>query len=57
MTKLSEREWAVLTALWETGGATLGELSDALRPDTRLEPEHRADLPHPDGGQGAGVHR
>lgn len=34
MTKLSEREWAVLTALWETGGATLGELSDALRPDT-----------------------
>ncbi len=34
MTKLSEREWAVLTALWSTGGATLGELSDALRPDT-----------------------
>lgn len=34
MTKLSDREWAVLAALWESGGATLGELSDALRPNT-----------------------
>lgn len=28
--KLSEREWTVLDALWETGGATLGELTQAL---------------------------
>lgn len=34
MTKLSEREWTVLAALWATGGAPLGELADALRPDT-----------------------
>lgn len=34
MTKLSEREWTVLTALWKSGGATLGDLTEALRPDT-----------------------
>lgn len=34
MTKLSEREWTVLTALWDTGGAELGGLVEALRPDT-----------------------
>lgn len=34
MTKLSERERTVLEALWATGGAPLGELADALRPDT-----------------------
>lgn len=34
MDKLSDREWAVLGALWETGGAELGELVDALRPTT-----------------------
>lgn len=32
--KLSEREWTVLGALWETGGAELGELVDTLRPVT-----------------------
>ena len=34
MTKLSEREWTVMAALWETGGAELGELAEQLRPDT-----------------------
>lgn len=34
MTKLSEREWTVLGALWNTGGATLGELTGALRETT-----------------------
>lgn len=34
MTKLSEREWTVLAALWETGGAALGEVAEVLRPDT-----------------------
>lgn len=32
--KLSEREWTVLDALWASGGATLGELTQALREDT-----------------------
>lgn len=30
MTKLSEREWMVLGALWESGGAALSELTQAL---------------------------
>lgn len=34
MTKLSEREWTVLTALWRSGGAALGELVELLRPET-----------------------
>lgn len=34
MTTLSEREWTVLDALWDSGGATLGELSELLRPAT-----------------------
>lgn len=34
MSKLSEREWTVLEALWESGGAELGELVERLRPDT-----------------------
>lgn len=32
--KLSEREWTVLNALWETGGAELGALVNQLYPDT-----------------------
>ncbi len=32
--KLSEREWQVLNVLWEQGGANLGDVVDALRPDT-----------------------
>lgn len=28
--KLSEREWTVLNALWETGGAELGTLVSEL---------------------------
>lgn len=31
---ISEREWTVLDALWETDGAELGALVDRLRPDT-----------------------
>jgi len=31
---LSEREWAVLDALWESGGAELGALAARLRPAT-----------------------
>ena len=34
MTKLSEREWMVLGALWKSGGATLGALTEALYPET-----------------------
>lgn len=32
--KLSEREWTVLNALWETGGAELGALVSALYEET-----------------------
>ena len=31
---LSEREWMVLRALWETGGAELGTLVQQLQPET-----------------------
>ncbi len=31
---LSEREWTVLDALWDSGGAELGTLVEALRPRT-----------------------
>ena len=34
MAKLSEREWMVLDKLWESGGAALGELVQALYPET-----------------------
>ena len=34
MTKLSEREWTVLSALWESCGAELGELVQLLHPET-----------------------
>ena len=34
MDKLSDREWTVLDALWQTGGAELGQLVEALRPHT-----------------------
>lgn len=34
MFKLSDREWAVLNALWESGGAELGDLVEALYPST-----------------------
>ncbi len=31
--KLSEREWTVLRALWETGGAELGTVVQRLQPE------------------------
>ncbi len=34
MANLSDREWTVLTALWASGGSTLGELTEALRTET-----------------------
>lgn len=34
MANLSDREWTVLTALWDRGGDTLGGLTEALRPET-----------------------
>lgn len=34
MADLSDREWTVLSALWASGGDTLGGLTEALRPDT-----------------------
>ena len=34
MDQLSQREWTVLGALWETGGAELGKLVELLRPQT-----------------------
>ena len=33
--KLSEREWTVLNALWDTKGAELGELVSALYEETK----------------------
>lgn len=32
--KLSDKEWAVLNALWESGGAELGQLVELLLPRT-----------------------
>lgn len=34
MAKLSDREWTVLGALWASGGAALGELTQALYEQT-----------------------
>lgn len=34
MSRLSEKEWTVLTALWSSGGAALGDLTETLYPDT-----------------------
>lgn len=34
MTKLSEKEWLVLGALWNSGGAALGEITQALYGET-----------------------
>ena len=34
MLKLSEREWLVLGVLWDSGGAALGELTQALHEET-----------------------
>lgn len=34
MLKLSDREWLVLGVLWDSGGAALGEVTQALRTDT-----------------------
>lgn len=34
MMKLSDREWAVLEALWQQDGAELGTLVELLEPDT-----------------------
>jgi len=34
MTSLSDREWTVLGALWVSGGANLGELTQALYEET-----------------------
>ena len=34
MPRLSDSEWQVLTALWDSSGASLGEVVEALRPAT-----------------------
>mgnify|MGYP001552080420 CR=1 FL=1 len=34
MPRRSDSEWQVLTALWDSGGASLGEVGEALRPAT-----------------------
>lgn len=34
MVNLSDREWTVLEALWESGGAELGVLEEWLHPET-----------------------
>ena len=34
MPQLSDREWTVLSVLWDAGGGTLGDLTEALRPET-----------------------
>ena len=56
MWKLTDSEWKVLEALWAGGPQHLGQILGALAPGDRLEPHHRAHLPHPDGRQGAGIH-
>ena len=34
MSRLTDSEWQVLQVLWDTGGAALGEVTEALRPQT-----------------------
>ena len=34
MSQLTDSEWQVLQVLWDTGGAALGEVAEALRPQT-----------------------
>mgnify|MGYP002798259757 FL=1 len=34
MSRLTDSEWQVLQVLWDTGGAALGEVAEALRPQT-----------------------
>ena len=34
MAEITDREWTVLTALWDSGGAALGELTEALHQET-----------------------
>lgn len=34
MSRLTDSEWRVLTALWDSGDAALGEVAASLRPDT-----------------------
>ena len=34
MVKLSDKEWLVLGVLWDSGGAALGEVTQALREET-----------------------
>lgn len=34
MAKLSDREWTVLSVLWDTSGAELGEVTQALHKET-----------------------
>ncbi len=34
MSRLTDSEWQVLQVLWDTGGAALGEVAEALAPQT-----------------------
>lgn len=34
MLRLSDKEWLVLGVLWDSGGAALGEVTQALQPET-----------------------
>lgn len=55
MQKLSDREWTVLEALWQMGGAELGALGGAAAPAHRLEPQYGAHLSDPYGSQRTGA--
>ena len=56
MSRLTDSEWRVLTALWDSGDAALGEVAASCA-RTPAGAEHGAHLSHPDGAQGAGDHR
>ena len=55
--KLSEREWTVLQALWQTDGAELGTLVNLLHPGDELEPQYGTYVSDPHGNKRAGCDR
>lgn len=52
MWKLTDSEWKVLEALWAGGPQHLGQILGCPGAGDRLEPHHRAHLPHPMAAKG-----